>query len=491
MPIVEDIAISRYTQIGGDDFDEFITLTLFARFEEQSGIKVPQNRKEEAMCVLRKLAEKLKMDTSSYYENLLITNEEIDRAYEFEVSAMSIFDDISYDDYITLVEVEEMIKPLMGENLNIEDVNKIDTFKNEEDIENIVYPILDTLAKAKLYNPNFKIDAIVLNGGMTRFYPIKQRVEKFFDIQAISVSNPDLAVAEGASYYHYCLHKYNIKKSNDIDILKDKHENEEIRSMFKSNRVLNDAISIGLNGQYISKVIEAGKELPCKVEVKNRFILAKDSNEFILEVFGGRGLDKNKPNRKLGAKLVRFEKMYEKGTIVNLDMRIDNNSCIYIYVNINDGADKLLISIDNEELKLKKVKGVAKLEVIENKKLNVLAEMNLLKILSSQLKVRVDKNSLHKSINKINEVIERILGASNKNDFCPVLMKEFKIAGLNDFYRGYLYTIALGMAEEWNEKSVRVVKVECERHFKSELRGMTTKDYILDEAKKFIEKWSK
>ena len=65
---IKDIAISRYTQIGGDDFDELIANEMMKRFQEQNMITINIKRKEEVMCKLRRLAEHLKMDMSNDYE---------------------------------------------------------------------------------------------------------------------------------------------------------------------------------------------------------------------------------------------------------------------------------------------------------------------------------------------------------------------------------------------------------------------------------------
>ena len=69
---IKDLAISRYTLLGGDNFDELLAADMLKRFEEINGIKVSIKRKEEVMCKLRKLAEKLKVDLSQAYDLSLI-----------------------------------------------------------------------------------------------------------------------------------------------------------------------------------------------------------------------------------------------------------------------------------------------------------------------------------------------------------------------------------------------------------------------------------
>ena len=66
---IKDLAISRYTLLGGDNFDELLATDMLRRFEESNGVKVSIKRKEEVMCKLRKLAEKLKVDLSQAYDS--------------------------------------------------------------------------------------------------------------------------------------------------------------------------------------------------------------------------------------------------------------------------------------------------------------------------------------------------------------------------------------------------------------------------------------
>lgn len=67
----------------------------------------------------------------------------------------------------------------MGYNYKIDDVKKIQHM-DEKDVNNIIYPILDVLEKA---GGDVKIDAVLLNGGMTKFYLITERLKEFFGFE--------------------------------------------------------------------------------------------------------------------------------------------------------------------------------------------------------------------------------------------------------------------------------------------------------------------
>ena len=205
---IRDLAISRYTLLGGDNFDELLAEDMLKRFEEMYGIKVAIRRREEVMCRLRKLAEHLKMELSMAYENARMSDVELPDDYEFEEMDVSLYDAYAFECTYTKAEVEQIVAPLMGYQYKREDVRRIQRM-DERDVDNIIYPVLDVLDKA---GSDIKIDAVILNGGMTKFYLIRQRLKEFFGFEPLETSDPDLAVARGAVYYHYCLHKYNVQK---------------------------------------------------------------------------------------------------------------------------------------------------------------------------------------------------------------------------------------------------------------------------------------
>ena len=195
---IRDLAISRYTLLGGDNFDELLARDMLRRFEEMYGITVGIKRREEVLCKLRKLAEHLKMELAMAYENARMSDLELPADYEFEEMDVSLYDAYAFECTYTRAEIEEIIAPLMGYQYGLGDVGRIQKL-GEKDVNNIIYPILDVLDKA---GGNTNIDAVILNGGMTKFYLIRNRLEEFFGFKPLTTSDPDLAVARGAVYYH-------------------------------------------------------------------------------------------------------------------------------------------------------------------------------------------------------------------------------------------------------------------------------------------------
>ena len=488
IPYVEDIAISRYTKLGGDDFDELIAEDLFKRFEMQCGIIIPQSRKEEVMCKLRKIAERLKKEVSSYYENVYMLNKTVDDSYEFSVDEISLFDDYSYLEEISLDEIKKMITKLMGVNLKLSDVSRIDTL-TKDDINNIIYPILDTLAKARAKEGDIKIDYVVLNGGMTKFYPIKERIDEFFNLESIGITDPDLAVAQGAAYYHYCLHKYNVGKS-DMDKNIDLND-EKTQGVFNTATILNDTLSIGLKGEYICKVAEAGTELPfTSRNMNNRFVVNEETDRFVIELFSGRGKNKNLPNVKIASKIVKLDSIIPAGTEIFLTVNIDAMKFIDLDISTALEPQRIYrINVDNMNNIEDNARKIARLETVEKISLNPVAEINNLKDLVRKIEKGACSKNFMKVTGKIDKLMERIAKAENAADFYEYISRELEGTGLNDFYRGYLYNISFSFTDSWDEEEVENILAQCRKHFRDELKDMTTREYIIDKAISLIEKY--
>ena len=78
---------------------------------------------------------------------------------------------------LTLKEYEQVVEPLLASALSLDSVDEPDTAPFEN---NIIYPILDVLRKAKKklqLGTRPEIDAVLLNGGMTRLHTIQKRLK--------------------------------------------------------------------------------------------------------------------------------------------------------------------------------------------------------------------------------------------------------------------------------------------------------------------------
>lgn len=483
---VKKVAISRYTQIGGDNFDELIAQHLFKIFQNSLDTKIPADAKEGIMRKLRQLAETdVKIELSDEIKNHVEADKTLPDDFEMNIYKGFIYNNYAIDAYLTKGEILDIIAPLMGNNLTMADVKRIDNIPADQ-IDNIIYPILDVLAKA---GGDIKIDAVLLNGGMTKFYPIKERIDRFFGMNSSTICDPDLAVAKGAVYYHYCLHKYNISKKSSVEELASQPENLK---PFTSANILNDTLSLGMTGEYVSKLVEAGTVLPYESgEIKGKYVFPEYTNSFVLEIFKGRGKSKNLPNRRMANRIVEFKKKYKAGTPISMNIRINSFRIMEIDIWITGNPqEKATVSIDaGSQQNASKNKNAIKLDTSEKIELNAKSEIYNLGQITAKIRGMKDKTEKEKAEAKSTAIIEKIGNATNPEDFYPVIMSELNKLRINDNFRGSLYKVAYKLGHQWKDSEVsRMLKI-CKEHFSEAYLGFSVGQYILMNALAFIREY--
>ena len=176
--LIQDSVVSRYTAIGGDNFDRLIA----EYFLSHSVNKAPRSFVQE-------YAERAKIDLSNKSKAILRAGKNPNTA-ETQINIPVLGG--SFD--LTLSEYEKIVSPLLAHNLTLETVKS----------NNIIYPIVDVLKKwEKDFGFIPEPDAVLLNGAMTRLHTIQKRLKDFFPSVPISVlGDPDKAVARGAVVHH-------------------------------------------------------------------------------------------------------------------------------------------------------------------------------------------------------------------------------------------------------------------------------------------------
>lgn len=305
---IKDLAISRYTQIGGDDFDQ----KLADRFLEVYEDRFPNNFDDSQMDMLKsefqEYAEQAKIDLSSQIENSKLMDYFDSESFDPELVKTEIikvpFENQVFEYDLTLSEYEEIVEPLLASDLTLDAVNKLDKFSN---YDNIIYPILDVLRKAEQKDGNIpSIDAVLLNGGMTKFYTIQKRLETLFGVPPITVNNPDKAVAHGAVVYHYDLHRG-----------------------IKPSRILNDTIGIEIVGGEVKHLVEAGTILPFSSELES-FQVSENTSLLRFPFYLGSRKDTQPPNRRILDRNVRFQRPLSKNDLFLIQVQVDERGIMNV-----------------------------------------------------------------------------------------------------------------------------------------------------------------
>lgn len=370
---IQDFAISRYTQIGGDSFDELLAIHL-QQLLEKKGLNTESLSnfdKNTLFMKLLKLAEETKIDLNrEILAELEYNSPTVNELNEIQTEIISpnIWDNRGIGEEISLEKYEEIVQELLGKDLYFHDYKSIDTIDFEKN-NNIIFPILDVLSKAeKKIGSEVKIDAVLLNGGMTKFYPIKRRIENFFGFTPLTLGDEDQSVARGAVYYHESLHRG-----------------------VKYNKIQNESIGIEIEGNYVKHIVSAGTVLPYEYKITNTFEVSEaGTKSIILPFYLGERKDTKEPNKKIASRRVKFDRPLPEGTAIDLVINIDDDGIMNLKGALsNDYSTTFEVSIETEKVEnesdivLKKYQEIKKFEA---PKIHLVAEVDL-----EEMKIKFDK----------------------------------------------------------------------------------------------------
>jgi len=200
--LIDDIAIGSRTRVGGDQVDEKIVDYLFEKYSRIQRLSAPDQKKLWYELII--YAEKFKQVWGARY---LDTQENEEFKFPFEYVGLDAQCPIFYS--ISYRHMQDALRDLLCLDIKLELIETLDpkTAFNQSPFtdrrDTFVVPILDVLLKAKdKLGKVPKIDAILLNGGMTYFPLIRERLARLLPGTLIlSEGDPDLAVARGAALY--------------------------------------------------------------------------------------------------------------------------------------------------------------------------------------------------------------------------------------------------------------------------------------------------
>ncbi|ERJ11147.1 Hsp70 family protein [Haloplasma contractile] len=492
---IEDLAISRYTNIAGDSFDEAIASDLKNEFYRTlKGKEYTISHLEKAtMQKAMQHAENIKLELNERIKHAKRCNEDVSDDIGAEITAANFIGGYPYEDKITKKRFEKLVEPLMGWNLTLADVDRIDELTDEPDIENIVYPVLDTLSKAKEKDPNVLVDAILLNGGMSKLYLIEERIKKLLGEEIIKITDPDLSVARGASICHYYYHKsQQLIANTKNNMVQSTQNNEELEKKQKDKKqkfvdtdgsktgkvetkvekktpvktgqhlmILNDNINLAVRAGNVYPLIRAGTSLPYESPVfKERFLLSDRTNTIQLPFFMGRGRTTQLPNRRIAWRRAQFNKVYPVGTDISIKISINTERVMKVEAWITKNpSDRVTVKVDtNKENKDKKSSG-KKLTLVEPIKLNAKEALNAIEMDCKEIKNKKKafrKGGVKKLYDRIDLTIDSIRNCLNKEDFGEVINDYLKRISQDSLLRSKLYDIGGYIGHAWKKEDYDV-----------------------------------
>lgn len=519
---VNDIATNRYTLLGGDNFDKVLAEEMYKRFLDRyksypDVVQKLKSDKKSIMLQLVSFAEDLKKELSMSNSDEMATNDDSGWGWEDDVEDKNVFNvggnvgstGYSYDDTFTKEEIEDVFQQFMGRNLNFDDYKRLDKLDVLTNTNNIVYPILDVLNKAskKLGISDVKVDAVVLNGGMSRFYMIKDRLTELFGFEPIEAMDPDQAVARGAAIYHYYLKKDTEALSDDMikvgaesvkkdttckkldftDVSNVNISKEKVLSIKKptpiewGRNILNDSLYLGNANGNQTEIISTGTELPYSSELMKGFQLLPNKTVARIDIpIRVRDSIKNNEYRTIASGTINFKRKYPDGAYVLLKVDMSASKIITMKAwtcediegtqIIEEGSTDIGISNDNSKRQKNK---------LLSPQGSPLKAQPALDVLRDYCQKFEKSNNKSKSIiaAKIKAHIAQIYMASNPEDFAEPLLNSISFSFCEE-YTCRCLIIARKIGVYWQEKEcARLAKI-CIDILSPELQGIDLKGLV-------------
>lgn len=475
---VDEIATNRYTLLGGDDFDDEIAKAMYKRylgqFENYPDV-VSKLKKEEKVIMpqLRVYAEQLKLDLNERCGEDYSSGWD-DEEIELDTGGSMGGVGYSYDDTFTKEEVEEILDTFMAPGLVYNDYKRIEKITSTK---NIIYPVLDVLHKAseKLGTGDVKVDAVIVNGGMSKFYMVTDRLKKFFGFEPVVALDPDQAVARGAAVYHYYLHKYEEIK-DDMRLIGTQAAGSPGTSPYMAiqwgNNILNDSLYLGVKNDAVHRIIPTGAELPYISPVMTGFQVEPGQNKIAIPV-KSRNLDGT--YRVIAKGNITFKKRYPKGAFVAFIISMGSNKVITMNAWTSKdaaGNDKIEegfveISIDNGERSKVKAKFLAPVGSVLQPKAEI---NNLVQLCQNYEKCRhkQEKNNLSK---RISACVSNICNANNKEEFAGEILEKLSSVTSEEI-KQRLFVIARKTGAGWSQDEKKKLAKACISQLNADMCGL-------------------
>lgn len=519
---VDEVATNRYTLLGGDDFDEAIAKEMFKRhlmqYSKYPDVMVKlQANKDIIMPQLRVYAEDLKIEINERYQNGGMSDDGWGDEDEFSVGGNMGGIGFAYDDTFTQKEIEDILEPFMGNSLKFSDYTRVKTIsRTKSKTHNIVFPILDVLSKAadslkaeqgKTVVPH--VDAVIVNGGMSKFYMVVERLRDFFGMDPIVALDPDQSVARGAAVYHYYLHKYG-EIQDDMRVLGEdfvdvanavgdkavqdtakadgtmQNKPVPMRSGIELGRtILNDGLYLGIRSGNVQEIVPTGSALPFTSDTMTGFKLA--TGQSVVQIPIKQAGDDTYKTIATGA--IRFNHKYPDGIYVSIKVSLSKNKVLTMYAwtskkeNGENLVEQGIVTINvgdtsNMNALFPKSSFGAKITAPSGSKLNADDEVhNLVQLCSNIRRLTKARSSssgkleYNKNVKRLRQLKIQIARCGNKEDFEQPILSAMTNYSSDKCLMESLIVLSRKLCSSWSESGRSRLAVICENNIKPLILG--------------------
>ena len=331
-----EVAIGRYDEIGGIDFDNIVALSKLNEFLLSNNIdynSLDKDTKENMVWHLRIFAEKAKERISSDVEMNCYFGESFDHYimdfYEDEPVRFSINRD-EYDNIITDFFVKS------------KNTNK----RSEEEYQkNIVDPILNIFRDYDIDKNS--IDYLFLTGGMTKYKVIRENIKDILNIEDSRIINsidPLSSVAKGAAIYDYYETTINkLDKNNTVC----KNYIKMKENKFELTRVLAEAIMIDVKNGLPVVIINSNQEVPYEGKLKG---VLKTTSPSGIEINLYAGMNQYDSKMRIQRKYKAYFNTPKKpNTAIDINFSIDKDKYLKLSVDVDGEVIELRQEVDLKE----------------------------------------------------------------------------------------------------------------------------------------------
>lgn len=324
---IEFIATNRYTEFGGNDFDEAAAVgllnKLFKKYKisesdvNTTDIKNDLISKMLPFCEQYKLwyARQLKVNTREHIENAhygnlddFLGNNQVDLELSFE----------EYLDYTKIFFEDNYTHPTRD-------------LKDKMRDKNVIKPVYQILQKLKDSGEN-GIDCIFLTGGMSEYLPIEEALREYCNVPVIKTDEPMKAVAQGAAMSAF-IKTNNVDKDNSVNLQDESNDKEGDLDTGYNRPKLAESIFIDIENMLPLKIIDSDISIPCKGTVNHNFKVS--SSGVCFNLFAG--ASEYDPEMRILYNYARkFDYLVKPNTIATIRYEINENRFLRMFLDLQD-----------------------------------------------------------------------------------------------------------------------------------------------------------
>lgn len=324
---IDFIATNRYTEFGGNDFDEAVAVgllnKLFVKYNipdanvNATEIKNDLISRMIPYCEQYKLwyAQQLKVNTREHIENAhygiledFLGNGQVELAVSFE----------EYSEYTKIFFEDNYTHPTRDLTDKMRD-------------KNVIKPVYQVLQKLKNEGGS-SIDCVFLTGGMSEYLPIEEALREFCQVPVIKTDEPMKAVAQGAAMSAF-IHMSKSDIEGAVN-LQDEDGQEAVEADCGYNRPkLAESIFIDIENRLPLKIIDSEISIPCKGVVDHSFKVS--SSGVCFNLFAG--ASQYDPEMRILYNYARkFDYLVKPNTIATIRYEIDENRFLRMFLDLQD-----------------------------------------------------------------------------------------------------------------------------------------------------------